>query len=415
MAARWGGLSARALAAALCGASCLDGPPPDNTSTTSTTSTSSEGSTSGTSSTSIQTSTSASGETSTGSTSDPGTTTGGPSCGDGQQNGDETDVDCGGSCPGCDEGQACTIPADCKTGLCGAGLCVAPECTVDGDCAALDDQCAKGVCDPDTDTCVAQAANEGGACENGDLCSMNDTCSAGTCTPGQMVDCSEFDGPCTVGECDPDSGSCGLFDKTEGSPCDDGDGCTFNESCMQGNCLAPAGEGAIFYADFSTAAGWTLPAPWEIGPAKTSPSGTGGADPGTDHSPTDDNGVAGTVIGGLESMGVHGPLCLTSPSFDSTDNNGTLWLSFWRHLHSPASAAVVNRIEIWNGIAWKLVESGYPAVVNDNAWGFQKYNVTGNAAKDFRVRICVERKQGAPNYAGWSLDDLVVASSACTP
>lgn len=43
-----------------------------------------------------------------------------PPCQDTVQNGDETDVDCGGSCPTkCAQGQKCINPADCVTGSCG--------------------------------------------------------------------------------------------------------------------------------------------------------------------------------------------------------------------------------------------------------------------------------------------------------
>ncbi len=417
MVAVWGkGTGARALAAVLCGASCLDGPPPETTTTTTTSSGSSTsgGSSTGTTASSIETSTTLPDSSSTTSTTSS-TSSAGPACDDGDKNGDETDLDCGGSCPPCSAGQSCEDNSDCVTAFCSAGTCATPECTSDNDCAALNGDCTKGKCDPNTDTCVAEPANEGGACENGDLCSQGDTCSGGTCSPGQIVDCSEFDGPCSVGQCDPGSGSCAIVDKDEGSPCDDGDGCTFNEACTQGTCQAPPGEGAVFYADFSTAAGWTAQAPWEIGPAKPSMSGVGGADPGTDHSASDDNGVAGTAIGGLDTTPVHGPLCLTSPAFDTTGIGGSMWLSFWRHLHQPNNTTVIHKIEVWNGGAWKLVETGYGAVVNDAAWSFQKYNVSGNAAKDFKVRICVERKAGSPDFAGWSVDDLVIAPSACTP
>lgn len=50
------------------------------------------------------------------------------SCGDGELGGDETDVDCGGSCPACDLGQRCATGADCpERAVCDAGsICRAP-------------------------------------------------------------------------------------------------------------------------------------------------------------------------------------------------------------------------------------------------------------------------------------------------
>src|SRR5262249_7904687 len=49
---------------------------------------------------------------------------------DHQQDGSETDSDCGGSCPGCAVGLKCNVDADCSTNACDAlsMLCVASQC-----------------------------------------------------------------------------------------------------------------------------------------------------------------------------------------------------------------------------------------------------------------------------------------------
>lgn len=46
-----------------------------------------------------------------------------PSCTDHVQNGDETDVDCGGSCSPCAAGQHCKQASDCQSGNCSNGAC----------------------------------------------------------------------------------------------------------------------------------------------------------------------------------------------------------------------------------------------------------------------------------------------------
>ncbi len=50
-------------------------------------------------------------------------TCGAPSCGDGVQNGDETDVDCGGSCPACGVGDRCLSAGDCAESYCRSRVC----------------------------------------------------------------------------------------------------------------------------------------------------------------------------------------------------------------------------------------------------------------------------------------------------
>lgn len=68
-----------------------------------------------------------------GTTTNPTTaSTGGPAptCSDGQLNQDESDVDCGGSCPPCDSDAMCNSGLDCKSGRCDGGACfpLHPSC-----------------------------------------------------------------------------------------------------------------------------------------------------------------------------------------------------------------------------------------------------------------------------------------------
>ncbi len=63
---------------------------------------------------------------------EPGFTCGGQpsscaSCGDGEKNGSETDVDCGGGCPACGPTKTCTLSQDCTSGSCLNGTCACPE------------------------------------------------------------------------------------------------------------------------------------------------------------------------------------------------------------------------------------------------------------------------------------------------
>src|SRR5688572_17453243 len=54
-----------------------------------------------------------------------------PTCVDGVENGDETDLDCGGSCaPGrrCGDGLGCGGGGDCQSGVCTGQVCAAAAC-----------------------------------------------------------------------------------------------------------------------------------------------------------------------------------------------------------------------------------------------------------------------------------------------
>jgi hypothetical protein len=51
-------------------------------------------------------------------------------CTDGIQNGNETDIDCGGSpCDLCDDNKTCVGAANCKSGVCTSDICQPPSCT----------------------------------------------------------------------------------------------------------------------------------------------------------------------------------------------------------------------------------------------------------------------------------------------
>jgi hypothetical protein len=154
--------------------------------------------------------------------------------------GDETDVDCGGSCGPCGLGNDCALPSDCDIGACTDGICVLPvgstctdatECSGER-CEAVGDQmvcttactdtcpgqnlaCFEDRCVPDT-YCVdpdQDGLGEGPGCAGTpcDLCDEDATCS-------QQVDlfvcnCNDgFEGDgntCTdVDECDAGTDNC---------------------------------------------------------------------------------------------------------------------------------------------------------------------------------------------------------------
>jgi hypothetical protein len=89
-----------------------------------------------------------------------------PSCFDRVRNGDETDVDCGGSCRACTTAQRCSIASDCDSGSCSGGTCGAPTCS-DG---------VRNGFETDVD-----CGGPCGACELGARCWSNADCTSWQC------------------------------------------------------------------------------------------------------------------------------------------------------------------------------------------------------------------------------------------
>ncbi len=167
-----------------------------------------------------------------------------PSCADGVKNGTETGFDCGGSCAPvkkCGTGVACTVNGDCVSDACAGGLC-----------AASSAQCGDGV-QNGTETGI----DCGGSCAPlkrcaaGASCGAPSDCNSGVCTLGKCADCTAASciatDTCVAKVCIPAPTSCGALHASHPAATDgvyriDADG---------------AGAGAPFsvYCDMTTAGG----------------------------------------------------------------------------------------------------------------------------------------------------------------
>lgn len=108
-----------------------------------------------------------------------------PNCSDGQQNGNETDVDCGGGCgASCDQGEVCVTDLDCSSRSCGLSrICEAPSCS---DGIQNGDEC-------DVD-CGASCAGQ--PCLLDQFCFDNADCESGVCgADGRCDPMKRLDGP----------------------------------------------------------------------------------------------------------------------------------------------------------------------------------------------------------------------------
>ncbi|WP_437678241.1 Kelch repeat-containing protein [Sorangium sp. So ce131] len=124
-------------------------------------------------------------------------------------------------------GAPCASDAACVSGHCVDGVCCNTACA--GGCGAC--TVARGAAADGT--C---APLSGTPCDDGDACTEDDTCAAGTCAPGAAVTCPA-PGPCRgPGACEPSEG-CVYPALPDETPCDDEDACTPVDRCEGGACV----------------------------------------------------------------------------------------------------------------------------------------------------------------------------------
>lgn len=135
-------------------------------------------------------------------------------CSNATKDGDETGVNCGGTCSPCKDGGGCKVGPDCESHVCGGGTCLAPAC----------DDKAKNGDETDLDcggvTCPT--------CPTGKACGESTDCKSGKCTGG-VCEASCSDGTKNGGETGADCGGpC--------ASCKNGDGCATGTDCESGVC-----------------------------------------------------------------------------------------------------------------------------------------------------------------------------------
>jgi hypothetical protein len=134
-------------------------------------------------------------------------------CSDKQKNGDETDVDCGGSCPPCADGKVCGVPADCKSDVCqqSCALICLP---------GTHKTCRPSSCNDGVKNGSETAVDCGGAdcqrCAVNDACKQNSDCETDVCASGkcQAAQCTAAQCPScflpTDAACCKSNGLCGC-------------------------------------------------------------------------------------------------------------------------------------------------------------------------------------------------------------
>ncbi len=106
------------------------------------------------------------------------------------------------------------------------------ECVASGDCKGEVTACQAWACDKGL--CFKVAAPDGAICDGGDACHPG-VCSVGTCSAKAKV-CEQPKDPCKVAACKPETGTCETEDRPDGAACEDGLGCTVQDTCTGGVC-----------------------------------------------------------------------------------------------------------------------------------------------------------------------------------
>src|SRR5262249_53902646 len=128
----------------------------------------------------------------------------------------------------CNDGNACTQTDTCQGGVCSGGNAIV--------CTAQDQCHDAGVCNPATGACSNPAKSDGTTCDDGNGCSQTDTCQSGACVGGNFVVCSAADQCHDAGTCNPATGACSNPAKANGTACLDGNACTQTDTCQGGVC-----------------------------------------------------------------------------------------------------------------------------------------------------------------------------------
>jgi len=213
--------------------------------------------------------------------------------------------------------------------------------------------------------------------------------------------CDDGD-PCTVDFC--------TFDGCVHHPldADDGDECTVDWCDASG--AHATGDKKVFEETFADGAlGWTFEGDWEIGPAIASSDQTfGGGDPDADHSPSDDEGLAGTTIGGATTAPV-GTTRLVSPPLGvpPPPKGGYAQLQFWRFANLPAGrrAAVLVADDATETILWESDAGG----IQDSEWREVTLDLTPHWSATSRLIFAViQGDAGLPTASGFSVDDVEI-------
>ncbi len=160
----------------------------------------------------------------------------------------------------------------------------------------------------------------------------------------------------------------------------------------------------LFEETFSNlnAQGWTLQGQWAIGTAAS-----GSNDPSSDTTPTADNRLAGTVLGGSYSNNLD--ISMISPTLDLSGSfPRTLELRSWEQFESTYDFGRIYASSN-NGATWTQL---YASSASDASWKSLSFDITPYASSQFQLRFRLTTDVSVVN-GGWSLDDIRITGLNC--
>lgn len=147
-----------------------------------------------------------------------------------------------------------------------------------------------------------------------------------------------------------------------------------------------------------------------------------------DHTPGAANGVMGVDIGGCETVGFDPEWdCAWTAYVDTSFFDRDILFSFWRHLHAPGWRDGAGEARgVRHRVMYRLRGSGGETTLemmdggfgyNDDRWEPQSYVVRllpgAEGAQEVAFGICYQRSTRVRNFAGWSVDDVLVRQQGC--
>lgn len=255
-----------------------------------------------------------------------------------------------------------------------------------------------------TDAGVSLPLGEGGVPTSSCSGGSTGSCAHSICATGAKLssNCDASSGP----QCTPKGSACGGSGQL---------GCCYGLTCQSGTCKEDA-AGALTLLDetFASGSGWTKHGQWEIGAAQgftktywsNSYGWTTARDPGSDTTPTSDNRLAGTNIGGQYSNGRN--YSLVSPTIDTTQGTGpvTLTLQSWEDFEKGYDFGRIY-VSTNNGSSWKKI---YTTDHHGGTWKALSFDISAYRSTQFKLRFRL-KSDSSITYGGWSVDDIKITTT----